>query len=563
MGVFSALFEPRAASESTLAKPSAWLLDFFGGGKSASGISVNEESMTALDTVWACVRAIAEDIAKLPIRVIRDSAGGNFEVLRDHPVSRLLNYKPNSDPSTAISMREALFWNAILWGNGFAEIERDGAGRPLALWWMDPKRVKLRRVADGTIVYDYTGENGSTVTLEQADVFHVRGPSRDGIVGLSVIAKARESVGLALAAQRFAAQFWSKGGQPQGVLSHPAKLGEPAKKNIRESWRQLYGGENAGSVAILDEGIKYDQITMPLEDAQFLETRQFSVPEICRWFRISPHKVQDHSRSTFNNIEHLSQSYIDESLTAWITRFEQEAVTKLLMPSETNVRFKHVTAALIRGDMKSRYEAYAISRQNGWRSANEVRRLEDEETIGPEGDTYMVPVNMQRADKLGEVHANEPKSDPSPDDPPADQQRSKALRAIGMAQLPVIEDALDRVLRIEADKASRAQKRGELATWSKEFYASHVDHVRGAIFPAIEAAGSAAGAVSTITPDGKWLPAFVLRCATIHVNMSRSQASSENPDFADWLGPRAERDAKEFAKDLADELVRVFGGGES
>jgi len=568
MGIFGALLEPRSASESTLAKPSAWMLDFFGGGKSQAGIRVDERSMTALDTVWACVRAISEDIAKLPIRVLRDKDDGNFELLRDHPTSRLLNLKPNTDPCSAISLREAQLWNAQLWGNGFWEIERSNAGKPIGLWWMEPACVKLRRLSDGRIVYEHTGVNGRVTTLEQEDVFHLRGPTRDGVVGLSVIAQAKESMGLALAAQRFASQFWSKGAQPGGVLEHPGVLKEPAKKGLRESFQKLHGGENAGSIAVLEEGMKYHALTMPLEDAQFLETRQFSVAEICRWFRISPHKVMDLSRATFSNIEHLSQGYVDESLTAWITRFEQEAQVKLLGPSETSVRFKHVTAALIRGDMKSRYEAHQISRLGGWRSANEVRRLEDEETIGPEGDTYMVPMNMVRADQLGEDPKN-PSDSTSNDHPPADpkpsadsnpsQRTADVLRAVGQAQLAVVEEALDRVLRLEADKASRAHKRGELAAWSKEFYANHVDHVRAAIFPAIEAAGLAAQAVSTITPDGKWVGAFALRMATIHVNMSRSQASAPTPDFSDWLGPRAERDAKEFTNDLADELVRVYG----
>jgi HK97 family phage portal protein len=240
---------------------------------------------------------------------------------------------------------------------------------------------------------------GSTI-YDAESVVHVPLLSLDGIKGLSPITLNRMGISLSLSQQQFAAKFYANGSRPSGVLEHPLKLGAEAATRLRENWSQVYAGSaNAGKVAILEEGMKFNALTMPLEDAQFIETVRFSREQIAALFRVPPHMIGNLERATFSNIEQQSLEFAVYTLGPYLVKWEQAFANSLLMPSErAEYYFKFNMDALLRGDSKARSEAYAAARQWGWLSVNDIRELEDENPI-PNGDIYLQPINMYEAGK--------------------------------------------------------------------------------------------------------------------------------------------------------------------
>ncbi len=245
---------------------------------------------------------------------------------------------------------------------------------------------------------------GGQAVLRKEQVLHVAGPGWDGLVGKSVIALARESIGLGMAAEQFGASFFGNGAHMAGVLEHPGNLTEEAAERLRKQWRELYSGlSNAHRIAVLEEGMKYQRIGIPPEDAQFLQTREFQVEEVARWFNLPPHMLKDLRRSTFSNIEHQALEFVKYSLLPWLRRFEQAIKARLLAgEDEQDLYAEFSIEGLLRGDIESRYRAYATARQWGWFSANDVRRMENMDPIEG-GDVYLVPMNMVPATAVGQL----------------------------------------------------------------------------------------------------------------------------------------------------------------
>lgn len=363
-----------------------------------TGVNVTETSALRVTAVYACVRVLAETVATLPLVVYRRQKPRGK--LRDpsHPLYTVLHDQANTE-MTAMQLRETMMAHVLLWGNAYASIERDGAGNVVGLWPLLPDRTYVvRDDKTGKLVYITTLPNGEQVLLPWDQVLHIPGLSYNGIVGYSPIQCAREAIGLALAAEEFGARFFGNGARPGGVLEHPATLSDEAYKRLRSSWESMHRGlNNAQRLAILEEGMQYKPLTIPPEDAQFLETRKFQVTEICRLFRVPPHLVGDLERATFSNIEHQSIEFVVHTIRPWLVRWEQAINMKLLTPLERRRFFvEHIVDGLLRGDIASRYNAYAIARQNGWMSANDIRELENMNPI-PGGDVYLVPLNMQDA----------------------------------------------------------------------------------------------------------------------------------------------------------------------
>ena len=235
----------------------------------------------------------------------------------------------------------------------------------------------------------------------------------DGVLGVSPITYAREAMGLALATEEFGARFFGNGARPGGVLEHPGIVKDPEK--LRESWNKVYQGtRNSHKVAVLEEGMKYHEIGMSPEDSQFLQTRSFQLTEICRIFRVPPHMIGDLSRSTFSNIEHQSIDFVVHTIRPWLVRLEQAIAKSLLNDEERSIYYaKFNVDGLMRGDFNSRMSGYAIARQNGWMSANEIRALEDMNRISSDqgGDLYLLNGNMisatQASQNVGGVQNNE------------------------------------------------------------------------------------------------------------------------------------------------------------
>lgn len=362
-------------------------------GLSQAGKPVNERTALQMTTVYACVRVISETIASLPLHIYRYTDAGKERDYK-HPLYRILHDEPNSE-MTSFVFRETLMTHLLLWGNAYAQIIRNGRGDVAALYPLLPDRMRVDRNEVGQLFYEYT-KDGVIHSLKPWDVLHVPGLGFDGIMGYSPIAVSKNAIGLAIAAEEYGSKFFSNGATPTGVLTHPGKVGNPSA--LRTSWNEAYGGsKNAGRVAILEEGMKFEKVSIPNDEAQFLESRKFQVSEICRIYRVPPHMIGDLEKATFSNIEHQAISFATHTIRPWAVRWEQ-AMNRALLPERDKAAhfIKFNLDGLQRGDYKTRMEGYAIGRQNGWLNANDIRELEDLNPIPAEegGEEYAVNGNM-------------------------------------------------------------------------------------------------------------------------------------------------------------------------
>ena len=378
-------------------------------GNSSSGKSVTERSAMQMTAVYACVRILSEAVAGLPLHFYRYKEDGSKEKAIDSNLYHLLHDEPNPEMSSFV-FRETLMTHLLLWGNAYAQIIRNGKGEIIALYPLMPNKMSVDRDENGKLYYTYTrseGEantmQGSSVTLEPKDVLHIPGLGFDGLVGYSPIAMAKNAIGLAIATEEFGSKFFANGAAPSGVLEHPGTIKDPTR--VREAWQSQFGGSgNSGKVAVLEEGMKYTPISISPEQAQFLETRKFQINEIARIFRVPPHMVGDLEKSSFSNIEQQSLEFVKYTLDPWVVRWEQSLSRSLLSEDEKKQYFfKFNLEGLLRGDYQSRMNGYAIARQNGWMSANDIRELEDLDKLSPEqgGDLYLVNGNMLPLEKAG------------------------------------------------------------------------------------------------------------------------------------------------------------------
>ena len=400
MGFFTSLFNSRDKPEN---RTSGSAFSFFLGG-TTSGKYVNERTSMQMTAVYCCVRILSEAVAGLPLHLYRYTDVGGKEKAADHPLYFLLHDEPNAE-MTSFVFRETMMTHLLLWGNSYSQIIRNGKGDVIGLYPLMPDRMSVDRDESGRLYYEYTRSEEDaktisgrdmTVRLAPEDVLHIPGLGFDGLVGYSPIAMAKNAIGLAIATEEYGSKFFANGAAPSGVLEHPGVLKDPAK--LRDSWTQTFGGSsNANKVAVLEEGVKYTPISISPNEAQFLETRKFQIDEIARIFRVPPHMLADLEKSSFSNIEQQSLEFVKYTLEPWLVRFEQSAARALLKPEEKSKYFiKFNVDGLLRGDYKSRMDGYAIARQNGWMSANDIRRLEqlDEIPADEGGDLYLVNGNM-------------------------------------------------------------------------------------------------------------------------------------------------------------------------
>ena len=406
MSVFGKLFKARDKPQDAL-NGSGYSFMF---GRSAAGQSVNERSAMQMSAVYACVRILAESIASLPLHFYQYNDAGGKEKAVNHPLYWLLHDEPNPEMSS-FSFRETLMTHLLLWGNAYAQIIRNGRGEVIALYPLMPDRMTVDRDARGRIYYEYARSESdantlgkkSSVILSPEDVFHIPGLGFDGLVGYSPIAMAKQAIGMGLACDEYGASFYQNGAQPGGVLEHPNVLKDP--KRVRESWNAIYqGSRNAHRIAVLEEGMTYKPITISPEQAQFLETRKFQIDEIARIFRVPPHMIGDLEKSSFSNIEQQSLEFVKYTLAPWISRWEQAIQRSLLLMSERTRYFARFNVeGLPRGDYQSRMNGYAVARQNGWMSANDIRELESLDMIPDEqgGNLYLINGNMTKLEDAG------------------------------------------------------------------------------------------------------------------------------------------------------------------
>ena len=340
MGLISGLFRSRdKPKNSTIGQGYSF---FFGG--TTSGKAVTERSAMQMTAVYSCVRILAEAIAGLPLHLYRYNETGGKEKAIDHPLYKILHDEPNPEMSSFV-FRETLMTHLLLWGNAYAQIVRNGKGEVIGLYPLMPNKMRVDRETDGKLWYTYTRSDcetptleGSTIRLQPSDVLHIPGLGFDGLVGYSPIAMAKNAIGMGIACEEYGARFFANGAAPSGVLEHPGTIKDPQK--VRESWNATFkGSANAHKIAVLEEGMKYTQIGMSPEQAQFLETRKFQINEIARIFRVPPHMVGDLEKSSFSNIEQQSLEFVKYTLDPWVIRWEQSIARALFSAEEKKEYF--------------------------------------------------------------------------------------------------------------------------------------------------------------------------------------------------------------------------------
>ena len=350
------------------------------------------------------MRILSEAVAGLPLHLYRYTDSGGKAMALDHPLYHLLHDEPNPEMSSFV-FRETLMTHLLLWGNAYAQIIRNGKNEIIALYPLMPNRMTVDRDENGRLYYAYARgqdevirDKSRTVILSPEDVLHIPGLGFDGLVGYSPIAMAKNAIGMAIACEEYGAKFFANGASPGGVLEHPGTIKDPQR--VRDSWMSQFGGSaNANKIAVLEEGLKFTPIGIAPEQAQFLETRKFQINEIARIFRVPPHMVGDLEKSSFSNIEQQSLEFVKYTLDPWVIRWEQSIMRSLLNKEEKARYFvKFNLEGLLRGDYQSRMNGYAIGRQNGWMSANDIRELENLDRIPAEdgGDLYLINGNMTK-----------------------------------------------------------------------------------------------------------------------------------------------------------------------
>jgi HK97 family phage portal protein len=478
--------------------------------RSKSGVSVTMDSALTMAAVFACIRILAEDMAKLPLHVYRERPGGRGkDRAKDHYLYDLLKIEPNSEMSS-FSWRESMQAWLGAWGNAYTHFRVNGRGQiydlfPLQAKWVKPKRQ------NGVLYYEYSPDGIKPEKYPAANILHLHAFGFDGLMGYSPIHMARETIGLGLAAQEYGSRFFSNDARPGIVLETPTALSDPAYERLRAELESENAGLiNAHKPTILEEGLKIHEVGIPPEDAQFLQTRQFQVAEVARWYRMPPHKIQDLLRSTNNNIEHQSLEYVVDTLLPWITRWEQEATRKFLTPRERKQGYyiAFLINGLLRGDIQSRYAAYHTAKNDGWMNGDEIREKEDMNPMPDDlGKTYYVPLNMIPAQYATSIPTGNQSMEENARSMAKIEQRHNVqsenrAREIGANRhkligryLPLFRDASQRIVNGEARNIRREMAKikyvdnvSEFRVWMDDYYKNeNPDFVKRQLMPVLTA----------------------------------------------------------------------------
>jgi HK97 family phage portal protein len=421
-----------------------------------TAVTVTEATALQYPAVWAAVQCIAGDVASLPFFHYR-KRGEAKERYTTSKLYTVLHDEFNPE-MTAFTGRETMTAHLLLWGNAYAEIVRNDIGQVTQLWPIEPNRVMPERSEAGTIIYRVLKYDGTEVRVPAERILHVVGLGFNGLMGYSVIGMMRESLGVGLAAERLGGQVMERGAKYSGFFEHPRTLGATALKNIKES----IASDLPGSYRILEEGMSYKAGSMPLRDAQFMELRGFQITEVARIFGVPPHKLGDLTHATFSNIEEQNIDYVIGTLRRWLVRWEKECNRKLIAPLEKKLQFtEHLVDGLLRGNIQSRYQAYAQGVNNGFLSPNDIRKFENLDPI-PGGDTYLVQGAMVPLDRLDDLVDKQVAPPPAPAAPPANDSEAKpadedeekaaaaSLRLVGKLVADLRAEVADRTAALPA-----------------------------------------------------------------------------------------------------------------
>lgn len=374
-----------------------WLLNWVSDSeKTASGVTVSAESASTISAVH-CATTVISNGVRIPLFAYRDLGNDRKERAKKHPVYRLLHRRPNRE-TTPSQFKAYMQTSALLWDTGYALIDRKMGGEPTALWPIHPNRVIPQRSDAGELFFLVRNTtSGQHVRVNDADMLRIYDTSRDGVGGTSLVRLARESLGLSLATERHGATFFGNGARPGGYIRTAGQLNDKAKANLARSWGGRHEGvSQANRLGVLEQGHEYVPLGLPNEVSQFLETRQFQIEEIARWFNIQPHLLKHLLRATYDNIESESLAFLTITMDPWYIVWEEECTAKLFSQQEQEDGYyvKFQVNAILRADSKARAEFYSKMVFNGTMTRNQVRLLEEWDSYGPEGDIPLIPANM-------------------------------------------------------------------------------------------------------------------------------------------------------------------------
>ncbi len=523
-----------------------------GPGRTRSRVAMNEQLSLTVSTVWRCCELISNAITMMPVHV-REWDGDRQVTTDGGAVSELLDVAPNPEMS-ARQFKILLTFQMLLWGNGFAAIARnEGDGRIQSLWPLHPSEVELKRDEAGALVYEHRPESGAPQWIPAESMFHIKGPSPDGLWGYSRVNAARETLASAKATELYGASYFGNSGTPSGVIENDDDLDEEDIQMLERNWIENFVGvDAAGKVAVLLPGQSFKPLSIPPNDMQFLQTRTFHVNDIApRWFGVPGPFVGDMSKATFNNFEQLNIQFVTFAVLPVSAEFENEARIKMLgHDSRRSVRFE--PKGLIRGDLKTRAEFYRRMREIGVFSSNDILKSEDLEPIGEAGDVRIAPLNYQNLEDLmrpleerrGRRQTARAEAPPRRPAPPA-------------ATALLFGDVADRTLaRCEKAAARRAHlDDGAFADWLAPFAADTGPLVRAAR-PVVRSVAAMAAGVDAVGAAKEHAMDWALeRAAREHAD--RVAAAGRRVSDSGWIGE--ERAA--LLRALQEIVVFVAGVG--
>ena len=358
----------------------------------------DSDKALTLTSVWNAIRLLSESVSSLPITVYKKENNGDKVEDVNNRIYNLIKFKPNNFQNK-ITFFEYVMFSVLTDGNAYVQIVRDNSANPVQLIPLNPSNVNIF-IKENELFYQMDG--GSV--LDSADVLHIKLITDNGIEGLSPIDQCAKAINWNLSIEEFGSTFFKNGAKPSSVLSTDRALSETAIERLKNSFNSSYAKlKSSNSTIILEEGLTFKPISISPEQAQFLASRQFGIEEIARIFNIPPHMLKDLSKSSFNNIEMQSQEYVTYTLMPYLTRIEQEMNLKLFRTNELGKTFVEFNVnGLLRGDVKTRNEAYKTAIQNGYMSINEVRQKENLNSIEG-GDQHFIQMNMTTIENVGDA----------------------------------------------------------------------------------------------------------------------------------------------------------------
>lgn len=533
--------ESRADSVNPVHPKDPILAEWFGGAGTASGIAVTADTAKKVSAFNAGARYIAETIAYLPFPVYRRLGDNGRERDTLLPLSKLLNETPNPW-QTPFEFREYQLLSLIYRGNAYAEIIFEPK---MMLIPLDPDRVRPFQAPNRQRAFEFQGVDGRTRIILQEEMYFVAGLGFDGIKGKSVLEYAQEALGISVVSERYGARLFANDSRPGGYLEHPKTLSKDAQKRLVEAWEERHqGATNAHRIAVLEEGMKFNQVGITPEEAQFLGLRQFERIDIAAFLRIPPHKIGELGRATWGNVEQMSIEAVTDCLMPWITRLEQATDRDLFTEATRRTHFAEILVdGLLRGDVTARWNAYRTAWNMGAMNLDQIRQLENMNPIANGGGKeYWIPLNMvPLSQALKEpVPLKMPAlTEPAPQRAlkPGEQRSVKGRQRLQRAYEPLWKDAAIRILRREVAAIEKASKKylgqrneGEFDLWLEQFYDEHRAYVVRTVKPVAMSYSEAISAESLgeigsdITPDiDNFTAAYIATFASRYVGSSIGQ----------------------------------------